>query len=67
MVSADLLRGRYRESFGNPKAIPADQKQVYRFAKIFDTGSNASFVDLPVVRAAGAGTEKRISAGAGTC
>jgi uncharacterized protein len=99
MVSADILRGRYRESFSNPKAIPADQKQVYRFAlptanhvflpghrimvqvqsswfplydrnpqsyveniffakaadykkatiKIFDGGSNASFVELPVV------------------
>ncbi len=102
MISADILRGRYRDSFSNPKAIPADQKQVYRFAlptanhvflpghrimvqvqsswfpvydrnpqsyveniffakpadykkatiKIFDGGSNASFVDLPVVRAA---------------
>ena len=100
MVSADILRGRYRDSFSNPKAIPADQKQVYRFAlpttnhvflpghrimvqvqsswfpvydrnpqtfveniffakpgdykkatvKIFDGGSNASFVDLPVVQ-----------------
>jgi uncharacterized protein len=102
MISADILRGRYRESFSNPKAIPPDQKQVYRFAlptanhvflpghrimvqvqsswfpvydrnpqtyveniffakpadykkatiKIFDGGSNASFVDLPVVRSA---------------
>jgi hypothetical protein len=101
MISADILRGRYRDSFSNPKAIPADQKQVYRFAlptanhvflpghrimvqvqsswfpvydrnpqsyveniffakpadykkatiKIFDGGANASFVDLPVVRA----------------
>ena len=100
MVSADILRGRYRESFSNPKAIPPDQKQVYRFAlptanhvflpghrimvqvqsswfpvydrnpqsyvgniffakpadykkatiKIFDGGSNASFVELPIVR-----------------
>jgi uncharacterized protein len=99
MVSADILRGRYRDSFSNPKAIPADQKQVYRFSlpttnhvflpghrvmvqvqsswfpvydrnpqsyvdniffakpadykkatvKIFDGGSNASFVELPVV------------------
>jgi hypothetical protein len=99
MISADILRGRYRDSFSNPKAIPADQKQVYRFAlptanhvflpghrimvqvqsswfplydrnpqsyvenifyakptdykkatiKIFDGGSNASFVELPVV------------------
>ncbi|HWX26281.1 MAG TPA: CocE/NonD family hydrolase [Steroidobacteraceae bacterium] len=32
MISADILRGRYRDSFSNPKAIPADQKQVYRFA-----------------------------------
>jgi putative CocE/NonD family hydrolase len=32
MVSADILRGRYRDSFSNPKAIPADQRQVYRFA-----------------------------------
>jgi putative CocE/NonD family hydrolase len=100
MISADILRGRYRDSFSNPKAIPADQKQTYRFAlptanhvflpghrimvqvqsswfpvydrnpqsyvdniffakpgdykkatiKIFDGGSNASFVELPVVR-----------------
>ena len=99
MIAADILRGRYRESLSNPKAIPADQKQVYRFAlpnanhvflpghrimvqvqsswfpvydrnpqtyveniffakpadykkatiKIFDGGSNASFVELPVV------------------
>jgi uncharacterized protein len=99
MISADILRGRYRDSFSNPKAIPPDQKQVYRFSlptanhvflpghrimiqvqsswfplydrnpqtyveniffakpadykkatiKIFDGGSNASFVDLPVV------------------
>jgi uncharacterized protein len=32
MVSADILRGRYRDSFSAPKAIPADQKQVYRFS-----------------------------------
>jgi hypothetical protein len=32
MISADILRGRYRDSFSTPKAIPADQKQVYRFA-----------------------------------
>jgi putative CocE/NonD family hydrolase len=32
MVSADILRGRYRDSFSNPKPIPADQKQVFRFA-----------------------------------
>ena len=32
MVSADILRGRYRDSFSNPKAIPADKNQTYRFA-----------------------------------
>jgi uncharacterized protein len=32
MVSADILRGRYRESFSQPKAIPADKPQVFRFA-----------------------------------
>ncbi len=31
MISADILRGRYRDSFSNPKAIPPNQKQVYRF------------------------------------
>ncbi|HEX3395749.1 MAG TPA: CocE/NonD family hydrolase [Steroidobacteraceae bacterium] len=101
MVSADILRGRYRDSFSSPKPIPADQKQVFRFAlptvnhvflpghrimvqvqsswfplydrnpqtyvdniffakpgdykkatiKIFDAGSAASFVELPVVSA----------------
>src|SRR6266403_402305 len=105
MISADILRGRYRESWSTPTAIPADQKQVYRFAlptanhvflpghrimvqvqsswfplydrnpqsyvdnvffakpadyrkatiKIFDGGSSASFVDLPVV-SRGSGT-----------
>jgi putative CocE/NonD family hydrolase len=100
MISADILRGRYRESFSTPKAIPPDRKQVYRFAlptanhvflpghrimvqvqsswfplydrnpqnyieniffakpgdykkatiKVFDGGSNVSFIDLPVVR-----------------
>jgi uncharacterized protein len=103
MVSADILRGRYRDSFSDPKPIPADQRQVFRFAlptanhvflpghrimvqvqsswfpvydrnpqtyvnniffakpgdykkatiKIFDGGSAVSFVDLPVVQAAG--------------
>jgi uncharacterized protein len=32
MISADIFRGRYRESFSDPKAIPANQKQAYRFA-----------------------------------
>jgi uncharacterized protein len=32
MISADILRGRYRDSFSDPKPIPADQKQLFRFA-----------------------------------
>ncbi len=32
MVSADILRGRYRDSFSNPKPIPANQPQTFRFA-----------------------------------
>ena len=32
MVSADIFRGRYRESFETPKAIAADQPLLYRFA-----------------------------------
>jgi uncharacterized protein len=32
MVSADILRGRYRESFSNPQPIPANQQRLYRFA-----------------------------------
>ncbi len=102
MISADILRGRYRDSFSSPKAIPADKAQTFRFAlptanhvflpghrimvqvqsswfplydrnpqtyveniflakpadykkatiKIFDSGPNASFVDLPVVSGA---------------
>jgi putative CocE/NonD family hydrolase len=32
MVSADILRGRYRDSFSAPSKIPADQPQVFRFA-----------------------------------
>ena len=32
MVSADILRGRYRDSFSDPKPIPSDQKQVFRFS-----------------------------------
>jgi uncharacterized protein len=31
MISADILRGRYRESFSDPKAIPAGKSQVFRF------------------------------------
>ncbi len=31
MVSADILRGRYRDSYTNPTPIPANTKQTYRF------------------------------------
>jgi len=31
-VSMDIFRGRYRESFAEPKAIPAGVVQKYRFA-----------------------------------
>jgi hypothetical protein len=30
MISADILRGRYRESFDSPKPIPAGERQLYR-------------------------------------
>src|SRR5277367_414474 len=100
MISADILRGRYRDSFSAPAPIPADRKQVFRFSlptvnhvflpghrimiqvqsswfplydrnpqtyidniffakpgdykkatiRIFDGGSSASFIDLPVVQ-----------------
>ena len=32
MVSADIFRGRYRESLENPKALAADKPLLYRFA-----------------------------------
>src|SRR6266852_1128589 len=32
MVSADIFRGRYRESFETPKAIASDKPLLYRFA-----------------------------------
>jgi predicted acyl esterase len=32
MVSADIFRGRYRESFEQAKAIPPDRPLQYRFA-----------------------------------
>ena len=100
MVSGDILRGRYRADPSAPAAIPANEKQTYRFAlpnvnhvflpghrimvqvqstwfplydrnpqtfvpnifdakdadyraatiQVFDAGSDASFVDLPVVQ-----------------
>jgi putative CocE/NonD family hydrolase len=31
MISADIFRGRYRESFETPKAIAADKPLLYRF------------------------------------
>ena len=32
MISADIFRGRYRESFAEPKPITADKPLLYRFA-----------------------------------
>ncbi|MDT7604856.1 MAG: uncharacterized protein QOF61_2853 [Acidobacteriota bacterium] len=32
MISADIIRGRYRESFETPKAITPDKPLLYRFA-----------------------------------
>jgi hypothetical protein len=32
MISADIFRGRYRESFSNPKAITPDKPLLYKFA-----------------------------------
>jgi uncharacterized protein len=32
MISADILRGRYRNDYAKPEAIPAGEKQTYRFA-----------------------------------
>ncbi|MFL6229699.1 MAG: CocE/NonD family hydrolase [Pyrinomonadaceae bacterium] len=32
MISADIIRGRYRESFETPKAIAPDKPLLYRFA-----------------------------------
>jgi putative CocE/NonD family hydrolase len=32
MISADIFRGRYRESFETPKAIPSNQPLLYRWA-----------------------------------
>jgi predicted acyl esterase len=31
MVSADIFRGRYRESLENPKPIPSGQPLLYKF------------------------------------
>jgi uncharacterized protein len=42
MVSADILRGRYRQSFETPAAIAAGQPLLYRFAL-----PNANHVFLP--------------------
>jgi len=32
MISADIFRGRYRESFATPKPIEANKPLLYRFA-----------------------------------
>ena len=32
MISADILRGRYRSNYSDPTAIPPNEKQTYRFA-----------------------------------
>jgi putative CocE/NonD family hydrolase len=32
MISADILRGRYRESFSAPAPIPANRTELFRFA-----------------------------------
>ncbi len=42
MVSADILRGRYRHAYDRPEAIPANEKQDYVFAL-----PNANHVFLP--------------------
>ena len=42
MISADIFRGRYRESLETPKPIPADEPLVYRF-----TLPTANHVFLP--------------------
>ncbi|HET9696498.1 MAG TPA: CocE/NonD family hydrolase, partial [Terriglobales bacterium] len=42
MVSADIFRGRYRESFSDPKAIAPNQPLLYKFAL-----PNANHVFLP--------------------
>jgi len=42
MISADIFRGRYRESFETPKAITADTPLLYRF-----TMPTANHVFLP--------------------
>ena len=42
MVSADIFRGRYRESLETPKPTPANQPLLYRFAL-----PNANHVFLP--------------------
>jgi len=42
MISADIFRGRYRESFGTPKPLAAGQPLLYRFAL-----PNANHVFLP--------------------
>jgi len=42
MVSADILRGRYRQSFSDPSPVPSGEKQTYKF-----TLPNVNHVFLP--------------------
>jgi putative CocE/NonD family hydrolase len=32
MISADIIRGRYRKDYAHPSAIPAGEKETYRFS-----------------------------------
>jgi hypothetical protein len=57
MVSADILRGRYRESFETAKAIEADKPLPYRFAL-----PTANHVFLPGHRDHGAGAVELVPA-----
>ena len=57
MVSADIFRGRYRESFETPKAIAPDTPLPYRFAL-----PTANHVFLPGHRHHGAGAIELVPA-----
>ena len=57
MVSADIFRGRYRESFETPKPIAADKPLLYRFAL-----PTANHVFLPGHRHHGAGPVELVPA-----
>jgi putative CocE/NonD family hydrolase len=54
MVSADIFRGRYRESFENPKPLAADKPLPYRFTlptanHVFLPGHQIMVIELPMV------------------